>query len=233
MSLHTIAGLCLALACASAPVFAAADDFDTSAGNLIAVLRESPGTNHAAETLQPIGKVKATLSDGREVEIDASWFHYLGDMHVRLVFDGESSMQTASPDDLQRLRLSPEEAMTRAANNLRRRYGAPQAQPWTGGLMQVVGGAPDLVSSYFLDRAFWTELSRDYPEGVVVSVPKRTGLVFARADDELAVASLQFTAAALYASSDRNRISSALYLFKDGRWSVYQAPQPPAHAKAL
>lgn len=229
MSLRLAARLCLLLACA-AGASVSSQTFDDSAGNLIAVLRESPGANQQADALLPIGKLKATLSDGREVEIDASWFHYLGDMHVRLVFDGERSMQTASPADLERLRLTPEQALAQAADNLRRRYGAPEAQPWTGGLMQVVGGAPDLVSSYFLDRAFWLDLARDYPEGIVVAVPKRGGLVFARADDEIAVTSLRFSAAALYASSDRQRISSALYLFKDGRWSVYQAPQGAAHA---
>lgn len=223
MSIHRLAGLCVALACAAAPAFA--QTFDTSAGNLIAVLRESPGANHEAERLEPIGKVKATLSDGREVEIDASWFHYLGDMHVRLVFDGERTMQTASPDDLRRLELSPEQALERAAQNLRQLYGAPRAQPWTGRLMQVAGGSPDLASSYFLDRAFWQGLQVDYPEGVVVAVPQRVGLIFARASDDVAVTNLRFTAAALYAAGDRTRISSALYLFKDGRWSVFQAPQ--------
>ena len=70
MSIHRLASLCIALACSIAPAFA--QTFDTSAGNLIAVLRESAGANHEAERLEPIGKVKATLTDGREVEIDAS-----------------------------------------------------------------------------------------------------------------------------------------------------------------
>lgn len=226
MKLRRTLGLCLA---ALVSCTALAETFDTSAGNLIAVLRESPGSNHESETLMPVGKVTARLADGREVEIDASWFHYLGDMHVRLVFDGERTMQTASPSDLERLRLNPQQALETASQNLRKRYGAPRVQPWSGGLMQVTGSSPDLASSYFLDRAFWQDLMRDYPEGVVVAVPQRVGLVFARASDEAAVTSLRFSAAALFAAGERTRISSALYLFKDGRWSVYQAPQQLAH----
>lgn len=221
--------LCLALACAAlAP--AHADNFDTSAGNLIAVLRESPGINRQAEGLQPMGPIKAKLADGREVEIDASWFHFVGDMHVRLVFDGERSMQTAAPRDLQRLDLDPERALARAVDNLRERYGAPEVKPWSGGLMQVVGGSPDLASSYFLDRAFWNGLLQQHPEGLVVSVPQRGGLLFAPAADDAAVANLRFSAAALYAGNDRNRVSSALYLFKDGHWTVFQPPQHVAQA---
>jgi hypothetical protein len=59
----------------------------------------------------------------------------------------------------------------------------------------------------------------------VVAVPDRGGLVFARADDEAAIATLRFSAAALFASGDGTRISSGLYLFRDGHWSVFQAPQ--------
>lgn len=216
--------LCLALASATL-MPAQAQEFDTGAGNLIAVLRESPGANQQAEALLPMGPVKARLTDGREVEIDACWFHFLGDMHVRLVFDGERSMQTAAPDDLRRLDLDTEQAIARAVDNLRHRYGSPQVRPWSGGLMQVVGGSPDLASSYFLDRGFWNSLLLQHPEGVVVSVPQRGGLLYVPASDEQALVNLRFSAAALYAGNDRSRVSSALYLYKDGRWSVYQAPQ--------
>jgi hypothetical protein len=203
-------------------------EFEVSATNLLVLLRETPGANKQDETLRPFGKINAMLPDGREVEFEASWFQYLGDMHLRLVFDGQRRVQSASPEDLERLRLSPEQALARAVDNLRRRYGEPVAQPWSGGLMQVQGSAPELDSSYFLDRDFWLEQLRQSPAGIVAAVPGRNGLVFARADDESAVATLRFSAAALFASSQRTRISSGLYLFKDGRWSVFQPPQPDA-----
>ncbi|HSV77611.1 MAG TPA: hypothetical protein VLK85_00205 [Ramlibacter sp.] len=220
------------LLAATAGAFAAAPDstdesFEVSAANLLAVLRETPGANKQDESLQPFGRIAGTMPDGREVEFQASWFQYLGDMHLRLVFDGVRRVQSASPDDLERLRLSPEEALAHAVDNLRRRYGEPVAEPWTGGLMQVRGQAPELASSYLLDRAFWLEQLRFYPEGIVVAVPRRGGLVFARADDDLAVASLRFSAAVLYTDDERSRLSSGLYLFKDGRWSVFQPPQRP------
>lgn len=202
--------------------------FEASESNLLVVLRESPGANKQDESLKPFGAISARMPDGREVEFEASWFQYLGDMHLRLVFDGERRVQSALPEDLHRLRLSPEQALQRAVENLRRRYGTPVAEPWNGGLMQVHGNAPELDSSYFLDRAFWHEQLRKSPAGVVAAVPGRGGLVFARADDEAAVATLRFSAAALFASSNATRISSALYLFKDGRWSVFQPPRPAA-----
>lgn len=202
--------------------------FEVSAANLLVVLRETPGANKQDEDLLPFGKIGARLPDGRDIEFEASWFQYLGDMHLRLVFDGGRRVQSAIPDDLAQLRLTPQEALSRAVDNLRRRYGDPVAEPWSGGLMRVRGQAQELDSSWFLDRRFWLEQLRRYPQGVVAAVPRRGGLVFARADDEVALTSLRFSAAALYAA-DESRLSSALYLFKDGHWSVFQAPQalPP------
>jgi hypothetical protein len=203
----------------------AQQSFDTSAANLLVVLRESHGQNKPDEALRPFGKVRGVLADGREVDVDISWYKYLGDMHLRLVFDGGQSMQSASSEDLARLHLTPDEALQLAVANLKRMYGAPAAQPWSGNLMQVQGRDPDFNSSYFLDRDFWRTLQAQHPEGLVVAVPRRGGLVYAPASDEAAVESLRFSVAALYAGGPGARLSSALYLFKDGHWSVFQPPQ--------
>jgi hypothetical protein len=223
-TMHTRATVALALACLVGAVPAAAEErFDTRGSNLIAVLRESAGTNQQAETLQPYGTLRAQLPDGSEVELETSWFRYVGDMHIRLVFDSSTQLQSASPDDLDRLRLEPSRrcswpSPTCAAPT------EPTVRQWSGGLLQVLGRADDLNSSYFLDRAFWHTQERLHPRGVVVAVPQRGGLLFAPAEDQDAVAALRFSAAALYAGASRTRVSSALYLFKDGHWSVFQPP---------
>lgn len=226
---HPAVRLCLAFACAASFHLPGAaqtgERFETGAGNLLVVLRESQGENKQDESLQPFGKLRATMADGREIEFETSWYQYLGDMHIRLVFDGTQTLQSASPEDLARLRLGPDEALKVAIANLRRVYGSPQVRAWSGGLMQVQGAAPDLTSSYFLDREFWQGLQSRYPEGLVVAVPRRGGLVYAPASDDDAVASLRFSAAALYAGGPGARLSSGLYLFKDDHWSVFQPPQ--------
>jgi hypothetical protein len=202
----------------------AAESIDTGAGNLLAVLRESPGANKQGEELRPFGKIAFTAADGRETLFEASWYQYLGDMHLRLVFDGRQQMQSAVPDDLTRLKLSPEQALARAVSNMRQRYGAPVARPYGGGVMQIEAAEADFASSYFLDREFWLAQLREHPEGIVAAVPTRRGLVFAPVADAVALTSLRFSATALYTAQERSRVSSALYLDTDGRWSVFQAP---------
>lgn len=122
---HHAARLCLAFVGATLfPLHCAAqatEAFETSARNLLVVLRESHGENKQDELLQPFGKLRATMADGREIELETSWYRYPGDMHIRLVFDGAQALQSTSPEDLSRLRLSPDEALKVAVANLRRR----------------------------------------------------------------------------------------------------------------
>lgn len=192
------------------------------------VVRESIGANRPDDRLTPTGKAKAKLPDGREIELEMASWEFIGDTHIRFVFDGPQYMINATPPDLERLGIrTVEEALELAIANIRKAYGAPTAKPFEGGVMQVQGKSPDLDSSYFLDRAFWNDLLRKHPEGLVVSVAKRGGLLYAPARDVEAVDGLKRGVAYLHSSSQRLRVSSALFLFKDGKWSVFQAPVKP------
>jgi hypothetical protein len=195
---------------------------NTSAENLMVVLRESFGEHKQDELLRPMGKMKAKLQDGKEIEIDTGWFYFLGDMHIRFVFDGPQVMSSATPADLARLNLTAEDAVRLGVANIKRVYGNPTATSLSAGLMQVQGKSPDLDSSYFLDREFWQKELKKHPEGIVVSVAKRGGLLFAPLSDVKAVDGLRKNVSFLHSSSERLRISSALYLFKDNRWTVFQ-----------
>src|SRR6478735_607698 len=99
-----LAALCCAMGAAAAAD--SQENFEVSAGNLLAVLRETPGANKQDEALQPFGPVTARLSDGRDFRFEPSWYQYLGDMHLRLVFDGDRHVQSAVPEDLQQLHLT-------------------------------------------------------------------------------------------------------------------------------
>jgi len=132
-------------------------------------------------------------------------------------------MRNAVPQDLEKLGLSSvEDALQLAVANIKRVYGEPASAPWDGGLMQVKGKSPDLDSSYFLDRAYWQTLLKNYPEGIVVAVPKRGGLLYVPISDAKTVERLRRAVSQLHISSGWARVSGALFLFKDGRWSVLQ-----------
>ncbi|WP_435500869.1 hypothetical protein [Variovorax sp. LT1R20] len=194
-----------------------------SVDNLMVVLRELPHQNRQTDALIAIGKIEGTLPNGTKFVEYPAWFQYIGDMHIRFVFDSPNSMRSASMKDLERFGLSPEKAVAVAMNNVKRVYGNPSSVPWND-LQQVKGRAPDFDSSYFLDREFWRGISRDHRDGIVVAVAKRGGLLYAPLADAKAVSGLRKGIAFLHSSSEKARISSALYLFKDDKWSVFQPP---------
>jgi hypothetical protein len=192
--------------------------------NFMVVVRESIGANRPDDSFKSTGKVKAKLADGREIEFEMASWEFIGDTHIRFVFDGPKTMINATPQDLDRLGInSVDEALALAIANIKRVYGEPTASPWEGDLMQVNGKSSDLDSSYFLDRSFWQSLLKRHPEGVVVSVAKRGGLLYVPLSNTKAVDGLKRGVAYLHSSSQRLRVSSALFLFKDGQWSVFQA----------
>lgn len=191
--------------------------------NLMFVLRELPKQNRQTEALVPIGEIELMLPDGTKVKDYPAYFRYIGDMHIRFVFDAPNMARGAKMKDLERLGLSPERALAVATENLKRVYGSPTSVPWND-LQLVKSKEPDYDSSYFADREFWTAISKSHPNGVVVAVPKRGGLLYTPLSDAKAVAGLRRSIAYLYSSSEKARVSSALYLFKDGKWSVFQPP---------
>lgn len=221
--IRKLLSLLIPFAATSAALAQPAQAFDNSSSNLMVVLRESLGSNKQDESLVSMGKAKAKLADSKEVEIETAWYSYIGDMHVRFVFDTPTSMPNASPKDLERLSLTPEAALELAVKNIKRVYGEPKAIPWND-LLQVKGKSSDLDSSYFLDREFWLGLIKQHPEGVVALVAKRGGLLYSPLSNQKAVEGMRKSVGYLHSSSERLRVSSALYLFKDGKWSVFQAP---------
>jgi len=200
-----------------------AADYDKPLDNVMVVLREVEGANKSDETLEPSGPLKATI-DGQAVEFSPACFNFLGDMHVRFVFDAPSAMRGLTAEEFATFHLTPEEGVKVAIASMERVYGPPVAAAWSGGIMVVEGNSPDLNTSYFLDREFWVGLLQRHPEGVVAAVPKRGGLLYVPASDKKGVESLRRSIGMLFSTSGNLRVSSALYLFKDEHWSVFQAP---------
>lgn len=213
----------------SLPVPAAAQtppvEMNTDRASFMVVLRESPGQNRPDDRFTPTGPTKLKLPDGKEIELNHAWWEYIGDLHVRFVFDSPAIMRNAMPDELEKIGIKTvDDALSLAVANIRRTYGAPRSQPLAGGVMSVLGRSEDLNSSYFLDRPFWQDLLKQHPEGLVAAVPARGMLLYAPLTDTRAVGALRNVIGGIYQDAARLRVSSALYLFKDGGWTVFQAP---------
>jgi hypothetical protein len=196
--------------------------------SLLPVLRERPGANKTEESLTLADAFDVDLPGGGKATLALARFDLVGDLQLRLVHGQDAAAMVALPaGELEELGLSAQDGVALALANLRRLHGEPVATPWHN-VQRVGGRAAGLDSGYFLDRAFWRARLGEHPEGLVAAVPRTDLLLFAPAGDAAAVASMRRGIPGLRAGGGDYRLSSALYLFKDDRWSVLQQAVPAA-----
>lgn len=188
------------------------------------VLRERPGHNKPEESLAIVEPFEVEGDGGIKVSMAPAWYDLVGDLQLRLAYDTGDHVLTLHAEQLAEMRLTADEAIAIALDNLRRQHGEPQAAPWHN--LQRVSGRDESVScAYFLDRAFWRARLAEHPDGLVVAVPRIDALLFAPRADEAAVASMRRGIPGLYEGGGVDyRLSSALYLFDNDRWTMLQAP---------
>ena len=191
------------------------------------LLRERAGLNKLEESPVIVEPFEVEAESGMRVSMAPAWYDLVGDLQLRLVRDTGDYVFTLHASQLDDLRLTAEEALTVALANLRREHGEPLAAPWHN-LQRVCGRDEDVSSAYFLDRPFWRTRLAEHPAGLVVAVPRTDALLFAPLADDAAVDSMRQGIPGLHSGGGADyRLSSALYLFRDDRWTVFQPPATP------
>ena len=207
-----------------------ADDLDTRRSALRLILRERAGADKPDDVPALVAPFTTPIPGGGSVTLAPAWYDLIGDLQLRLVRETPEALLTLEVDDLAELGLAVDEAVALALANLERRVGAPVVQPWHN--LRRVGTAEETYDSHwFVDRAFWRARLAEHPQGLVVAVPRTDALLFVPADDHAAVASMRGGIPRLHREAGDWRLSSALFQFKDDRWSVLQ-PAVPASADA-
>ena len=208
---------------------------------LLVFVHASIGANDPNDSLKPSPiKLSLPLPDGTTQKLEVSCWDFIGDTNIQFGFYGPDISPSASPQDLKRLKLANvNDTLSLALTNIKRLFGEPSSRAFDDGVTQLHCRGL-LVTSYFLDREFWSRMLKTNPDGIIVGVPRKSGLYWASASDTKAVDSLKRRVAYLHASDEWGPtppISSALFLFKNDKWSVFQAPLkanrggPPASQK--
>ena len=189
---------------------------------LLFVLRERPGANKPDESLALVDPFEVPLpGGGGTAALAPAWFDLVGDLQLRLVRDTAEWVYTLHASELGDLKLDADAALAIALANFRRLQGPPSVSAWHN-LRRVGGATEDVDHAWFLDRALWRGLLAEHPGGLVVALPRTDLLVFAPATDAAAVDSMRQGVPGLHAGGGDYRLSGALYLFKDDRWTVFQ-----------
>jgi len=208
----------------SLSVFADEPESDNSISNLMLVVRTSFDANKQDAKLIPTGTQTFQDADGNQHTFNLAHFEYIGDTHIRFVFDAAETMANVTAKEFKKFKLTPEKALETALANLYREYGKPEIYEIEPGIFQVQGELSDYDSSYFVDHEMWKGISQHFNAAVVVAVPARDVLIFSPANNTKAVGFLKNNVKNWFNESGRQGVSSGLYLFDKGNWKVYQAP---------
>ena len=190
-------------------------------GALSLLLRERPGADKADETPALVAPFDVPLPGGGTAGLAPAWFDLIGDLQLRLVRHTADQVVTLHASQLADLGLDVDAALAVALANHRHQHGEPAVSAWHN-LRRVGGATAEADHAWFVDRALWRGLLAGHPEGLVVALPRIDLLVFAPASDTAAVNDMREGIPGLHAGSADYRLSSALYLFKDDRWTVLQ-----------
>lgn len=190
--------------------------------NLMLVVRTSFGANKVDQKLVQTGPLTITDNEGKEHKIELAHYEYIGDTHIRFVFDSKETMRNVTTEEFKALKLSSSEAVKIAIQNIHRDYGKPKLYKLEQGIYQIQGNSPDFDSSYFLDHSLWKNLSDQFKDTIIVAVPSRELLLFSPLKGKKSVAFLSDNVKEWFSESDTQGVSSALYSYKDGNWTVFQ-----------
>jgi len=197
----------------------------TEKSNLMLVVRTSFGANKPDPQLVPTGIQVFRDSDGKKHSFEMAHYDYLGDTHIRFVFDSAETMANTTPEQFDKFGLTPEEAVEVAISNIYRDYGQPNIYELESKIFQIQGDSPDFDSSYFLDKALWKRASALFNDALVVAVPSRDLLLFSPAKDKKALKFLSENVQGWFNESGSQGVSSALFIYDDGDWKVQQSPE--------
>lgn len=203
---------------------AKASDTKDGMQNLMLVVRTSFGANRPDALLTHTGPQHFTDAEGNTQTINPAHFDYIGDTHIRFVFDSPMTMRNLTYDEFKKMGMSVDEAVALAMKNMYRDYGEPQVYPLEEGGFVIESELPDLNSAYFLDYSLWTNLATHFGSPLLVAVPARDVLLFAPLIDERGVQFLKENVQSLFKEASRYGVSTGLFLFKNDGWQVFQAP---------
>src|SRR4051794_10247904 len=145
--------------------------------------------------------------------------HFVGDLHLRYVFDDPQFMLAMRVRDLKRLKIDRDELPALVVANYRRRY--PQItiawpQRWLGALTN--GG--ELEPCTLLDGPFWQRQQKAFGSELIAAVPSAQEVYFSPREPKQNVEFLRKLATEQHEKAGKRAVSRTVFVWKVYRWEV-------------
>lgn len=186
---------------------------------IVALVRSHPAVDPKSRPVQKIEPAR-TKPDPKMGEGGVPVFdHFVGDLHLRYVFDDPQFMVALHLSDLKKLKLDRDELPALVVANFRRLYPKMTVARREQWLAQVVNGG-GLEPSMMLDSAFWQEQVKAFGGELIAAVPSTYEIYFTPREPKANVELLKHLAI-LHAEKAGNRaVSRSVFGWRNFRWEV-------------
>lgn len=185
---------------------------------LIALVRAQPGIDPRKRPVQKIEPVVMEAEAGTSAENLPIFDHFVGDLHLRYVFDDPRFMQAVRGRHLKRLGLTRDELPELVVKNYRRLYPQVKVIKPEPSLAAITNGG-GLEPCILLDGSFWENARRRVGGDIIAAVPDRRTVVFTRRNKE-SVELLKHMAVNAYDNAGQYALSRTVLAWRMWRWEV-------------
>lgn len=218
--LHAAAGAAsLALAPSLARAGESKDPLPRTKDYIVALVRAHPAVDPKS---RPVQKIEAALPapDPKAAPENALVFdHFVGDLHLRYVFDDPSFMLALRIRDLQRLGVQREELPALVVTNFRRLYPKLDVT-WPDRWLGMVTNGGELEPLTMLDGAFWDRQQKAFGGELIAAVPSAHEIYFAPREPKQNIELLKHLAVLHHEKAGKRAVSRTVFAWRMFRWEV-------------
>lgn len=186
---------------------------------LVALVRAWPNVDPKSRPVQKIEPVELKPEPGNTVDNLPIFDQFVGDLHLRYVFDDERFVQAVRGRDLKRLKLDRKALPDIVVENYRKLYpDLSVIQPYPGMGALIRGG--QLEPTILLDADFWEEQVSRIGGALIAAVPQRDTVVFTRIEPKQNIELLKHRVVLAYDKAGERALSRTVLAWREKRWEV-------------
>lgn len=186
---------------------------------IVALVRAQPAADPGARPVQKIEPVVFKPDPKSAPENALVFDHFVGDLHLRYVFDDPQFMLAVRVRDLKRLGIARDELPAVVIANYRKLYpklSVAWPERWLG---QVANGG-ELEPCTMLDGAFWDRQQKAFGGELIAAVPSATEVYFTPREPKQNIELLKHLAILHYEKAGKRAVSRTVFAWKFYRWEV-------------
>lgn len=186
---------------------------------VVALVRSHPAVDPKS---RPVQKIEAAIlpPDPKSSPDNALVFdHFVGDLHLRYVFEDPSFMIALRVRDLKRLGLQRDELPALVVSNYRRLYPKLDVA-WPERWLGVLTNGGELEPCAMLDGAFWERQQKAFGGELIAAVPSAQEVFFTPREPKQNIELLKHLAILHFEKAGKRAVSRTVFAWRRFRWEV-------------